>query len=376
MSSWSETFFGVGGGGLSTAALRLPNWCRSGAMSPPPGRILFRAANARRGYAPPEDVFRSPVAFLQRAAFASACKGLVVKTLSPQSIRVPTIRRWFGVLRTGVDISVSQGHKSAYWSRRESLLTVLSLVSTDRTNAVYRVLGPKEEDRPMNAYQKSLFKPFDRSYWVVPERLLAGCYPGARNHPEALRRLDGIVKAGIRLVVNLMEADETDWGGSRFVPYEEDLHACAAKAGVSVEVIRTPIRDETVPSTITMRSILDLIEASIDQGKPVYVHCWGGRGRTGTVVGCFSARHGIASGNQALEKIGQLRSGDPTAFKGSPNTEEQREMVRQWPINDDKEPLLTSATIANTSRVALSVWPSETRWAQHWSFLLRACLSP
>ncbi len=51
MSSWSETFFGVGGGGLSTAALRLPNWCRSGAMSPPPGRILFRAANARRGYA-------------------------------------------------------------------------------------------------------------------------------------------------------------------------------------------------------------------------------------------------------------------------------------------------------------------------------------
>ncbi|MFZ5949388.1 MAG: fused DSP-PTPase phosphatase/NAD kinase-like protein [Candidatus Rifleibacteriota bacterium] len=37
-------------------------------------------------------------------------------------------------------------------------------------------------------------------------------------------------------------------------------------------------------------------------GKPVYVHCWGGLGRTGVVVGCWSRRHGEA---EPLAKLDQ-----------------------------------------------------------------------
>jgi protein-tyrosine phosphatase len=48
--------------------------------------------------------------------------------------------------------------------------------------------------------------------------------------------------------------------------------------------MRIPVRDVDIPSPDTMRSILDAIDSAIDRCQPVYVHCWGGRGRTGTVV--------------------------------------------------------------------------------------------
>ena len=55
-------------------------------------------------------------------------------------------------------------------------------------------------------------KPFDRSYWVVPGKLLAGCYPGDKNREIAKKKLQGLIDCGIRLVVNLMEESELDHG--------------------------------------------------------------------------------------------------------------------------------------------------------------------
>jgi ADP-ribosylglycohydrolase len=52
--------------------------------------------------------------------------------------------------------------------------------------------------------------PFDRSYWVVPGRLLAGCYPGSQDQTEAGRKLRGLVEHGIRSVVDLMEPGEVN----------------------------------------------------------------------------------------------------------------------------------------------------------------------
>ena len=52
--------------------------------------------------------------------------------------------------------------------------------------------------------------------------------------------------------------------------------------------------------------------------------------RTGTVVGCYLARHGIALGEEALEKIKYLRRNDPKANEPSSETEPQCAMVRSW----------------------------------------------
>jgi protein-tyrosine phosphatase len=73
-----------------------------------------------------------------------------------------------------------------------------------------------------------------------------------------------------------------------------------------------------------MREILDELAAAIDEGRTVYVHCRGGIGRTGTVVGCWLVRGG-SSGEEAITTIAALR-GD--SF--SPETREQHEFVRAW----------------------------------------------
>lgn len=73
-----------------------------------------------------------------------------------------------------------------------------------------------------------------------------------------------------------------------------------------------------------MQMILDTLDSAMESGHTVYLHCHGGRGRTGTVVGCWLVRHG-RTGEQALARIAELR-GDHE----SPETREQRAFVLNW----------------------------------------------
>lgn len=173
-------------------------------------------------------------------------------------------------------------------------------------------------------------KPFDRSYWVVPDIFLAGAYPGSKNRQEAEQKLRGLVNCGIRRIVNLMEEHETSYGNERFVPYEGVLRAVSERLGVIVKVSRHPVRDLHVPSQKEMVQILDSIDESLEQGLPVYIHCWGGVGRTGTVVGCYLIRHRIAFQTDVLDRISFLRREEFTAYRQSPETAEQRRMIQDW----------------------------------------------
>ncbi len=55
----------------------------------------------------------------------------------------------------------------------------------------------------------------------------------------------------------------------------------------------------------------------------VYVHCWGGVGRTGTVVGCWLLRHGYAVPSDVIDTIQSLRQVDPVRGHASPRTDAQ-----------------------------------------------------
>lgn len=175
-------------------------------------------------------------------------------------------------------------------------------------------------------------KPFDRSYWVVPDNLLAGAYPGSKDGQEAQEKVSRLVNCGIRRIINLMEEHETNYGNERFVPYEELINAVSERFGVTVKVTRHPIRDLHVPSARKMIQILDSIDQSLAEGLPVYVHCWGGVGRTGTVVGCYLIRHGLATQTDVLDGIDFLRREEFTAHRLSPETGEQRRMVQNWKL--------------------------------------------
>ena len=168
-------------------------------------------------------------------------------------------------------------------------------------------------------------RPIERSYWVDPGHLLAGVYPGAKNPEEARSKVRRLLRAGVTFLVDLTEEGE-------LVPYEPILREEAAAMGMSVGYHRVPIRDLTAPTPEVMTHILNTIDAALEDGHVVYVHCWGGKGRTGTVVGCYLVRHGM-TGEEALETIKRLRADMPLERdrnRPSPETPEQRALVLNW----------------------------------------------
>ena len=139
-----------------------------------------------------------------------------------------------------------------------------------------------------------------RVFWVKPGRLLAGCYPSLGADLDRLR------EAGVAGVVDLTEDGE--------------LPAYALPDRVAY--VRHPIVDFGCPSREELVATLDAIDAAVERG-PVYVHCRGGCGRTGTVVACWLVRHG-ATPEDALERY-------RTASRAEcPETEVQRALVLGW----------------------------------------------
>ena len=182
--------------------------------------------------------------------------------------------------------------------------------------------------------QDFIGKPFPRSYWVIPGKLYAGAYPGDPDKSIMETKITSLLDCGIRHVVNLMEASEIDHNGRYFLDYSEKLRELALKRGIDASMARFPIRDVSIPSQSLMKEILDHIDRNITEGLPTYVHCWGGKGRTGTVVGCYLARHGIAVGKDALEMIDHLRLHDANSYEPSPETREQCAMVVSWKVGE------------------------------------------
>ncbi len=172
--------------------------------------------------------------------------------------------------------------------------------------------------------------PFGQAYWVKPGCLMAGCYPGAEHPDDAREKLNGLLAHGIHHVINLMEPTELNRAGKPFVPYEDQMTAIARAMGCAVKFDRRPIKDYGIPTRQGMAGILDLVDQSINSATPVYVHCLGGLGRTGTVVGCHLARHGHAAGSNVLEVIQVLRKNTATGNLSSPETDQQIELVCSW----------------------------------------------
>jgi hypothetical protein len=172
--------------------------------------------------------------------------------------------------------------------------------------------------------------PFSRSYWVVRGKLLAGCYPGSENGQEAAGKLKGMLEHGIRHVINLMEPNESNREMRPFVPYEGSMKSIANSMDLEVSLERIPIRDGWVPSHGDMVAILDSVDSHVDKGKAVYVHCWGGRGRTGTVVACYLIRHGLCEASEAVGKIRDLRRFTEDQDEPSPESRRQCEMILSW----------------------------------------------
>ena len=135
-------------------------------------------------------------------------------------------------------------------------------------------------------------RPFPQSYWVREGRICAGHYPGSLDPAERLSKLNGLLDCGIRRFLNLIPEGESSRGGRPFDPYEPLILDLARQRGVEVECLRLGFPDAGIPTIERMKAILDVLDDSERSERPLYVHCWGGHGRTSTVVACHLIRRG------------------------------------------------------------------------------------
>lgn len=159
------------------------------------------------------------------------------------------------------------------------------------------------------------------AWWVEPG-LLAGEYPGHLDPGPAATKIDVLLDAGIRSVVDLTaEADGLE-------PYAPLLERAGQNRRLDVGRHHFPIPDNGVVADCVYDDILDAVRAERDAGRRVYVHCWGGVGRTGTVVGCHLAAGGLSSVD-VLDRLAALRTGSRKAHRPCPENEVQRKVIRR-----------------------------------------------
>jgi len=115
-----------------------------------------------------------------------------------------------------------------------------------------------------------LVGPTEESNWLIPGKLIVG---GCPVTPE---EVEDIAEEGVDLLVCLLDRDDFASGISK-----KDYKRLARSVGI--DVIFKPIADGDVTTDRRAFSIARMIVKTLESGTVVYLHCWGGHGRAGTI---------------------------------------------------------------------------------------------
>ena len=167
--------------------------------------------------------------------------------------------------------------------------------------------------------------PYDdvlHAWWVEPGRLLAGEYPASHSPMKTAEKVGLLVESGVESIVDLTTPDD------HLDSYLEALNVAAAEAERRVRHFAHPIPDMGVTDQDGYDRILARIRGEMGAGRIVYVHCWGGKGRTSTVVGCLLIDDGLDY-DGAIERIAELRAGTRKAHESCPESSSQHRVLRE-----------------------------------------------
>lgn len=163
-------------------------------------------------------------------------------------------------------------------------------------------------------------RPLYQSYEVRANGIIyAGEYPGDKNDELARQKIEQMHHFGIRHFIDLTEEGELR-------PYSNLLPA-------GTTYTRFPIADCGAPKSIeSVQRLLLRIEELKKMDGYVYVHCWGGVGRTGTIIACYLSQNWKEPDlNLVLDALRKNFSEMPkSAYKKTPETKEQIDFIKQF----------------------------------------------
>ena len=142
-----------------------------------------------------------------------------------------------------------------------------------------RVLLPSDLLEINDRFLAFINRPLNQSYEVSVNGIIyAGEYPGDKNDELAKQKIEQMYHFGIRHFIDLTEEGELH-------PYNHLLPS-------NTTYTRFPIVDCGAPKSIeSVRRLLLRIEELKKMDGYVYIHCWGGVGRTGTIVACYLSQN-------------------------------------------------------------------------------------
>jgi protein tyrosine/serine phosphatase len=121
----------------------------------------------------------------------------------------------------------------------------------------------------------------DGMNWVVPGKLIAGHYLGSPIKSPKNAKLEILKEHRVNTIIDLTHPSD-------------ELRSYAVPDGM--RRLKFPIKDETCDNDdMVLKGAKETVRSLRNRGA-VYVHCWGGHGRTGVVVAVTAALYlGISS---------------------------------------------------------------------------------
>jgi atypical dual specificity phosphatase len=127
--------------------------------------------------------------------------------------------------------------------------------------------------------------------WIEASKL------AAMGMPDSIEELEWLRQQGIELVITLTEDPLP-----RYWLSDTGLLA-----------LHVPVADMSPPSVAQIEECLSAIRRANEKNMPVVLHCFAGKGRTGTILACYFVEKGLRP-EDAIAKVRALRPGSIESF--------------------------------------------------------------
>jgi len=153
-------------------------------------------------------------------------------------------------------------------------------------------------------------------YWIKVEKLRLAIMARPRGGDWLPDDIEFIQRAGIKAIVSALTPGEIEE-----LALTEEQSCCAKQA---IKFYGFPIEDRSVPeASPEFDKFIDRLNAELQAGLPIVIHCRAGIGRSSLIAACLLIRRGMLA-DEALTAVEGARG------CSVPDTPEQRTWIKKF----------------------------------------------